>query len=69
MAQHIYIVPGESGLRVWRTPTMRLETKAVVCLPLASGLTEDGGEGCIGLEEPMAVFPGILLAILSKWAV
>lgn len=48
---------------------MRLETKAVVCLPLASGLIGDGGEGCIGLEEPMAVFPGILLAILSKWAV
>lgn len=44
---------------------MRLETKAVVCLPLASGLTGDGGEGCTGLEELMAVFPGILFHSLS----
>lgn len=65
MAQHICIVPGEPGLKVWRTPTMRLETKAVVCLALASGLTGDGGEGCTGLEEPMAVFPGILFHSLS----
>lgn len=61
--------PWRTRLEGLENVTIWLETKPVVCPPLASGLTGDGGEGCIGLEEPMAVFPGILLAILSKRAV